>query len=146
MSQPPDLEQLPYEDRIVLAIEAPKGLQKLSERRAADIYNMSRTTLHRRRIGTTSRRDTQPNSSRLTKAEEEAIVRYIKKQDARGFAPTLSYVADMAKQLLAARGGRPVGLNWASTFVNRKHELKTQLTRQRNWQRVMCSDMGVISP
>ena len=113
MSQPPDLEQLPYEDRIALAIEATKGPQKLSERRAADIYNVSRMTLHRRRIGTTSRRNTQPSSSRHTKSEKEAIVRYIKKQDARGFAPTLSYVADMANQLLAARDEKPVGLNWA---------------------------------
>ena len=52
----------------------------------------------------------------------------------------------MANQLLAARGARPVGLNWASTFVSRKHDLKTQLTRQRNWQRAMCSDIEVISP
>ena len=146
MSQPPDLEQFLYEDRIALVIEATKGPQKWSERRAADNYNMSRMTLHRRRIGTTSRRNTQPSSSRLTRSEKEAIVRYIKKQDARGFAPTLSYVADMANQLLAARDEKPVGLNWASTFVSRKHELKTQLTRQRNWQRVMCSNMGVISP
>ena len=58
----------------------------------------------------------------------------------------MSYVADMANQLLAARDEKPVGLNWASTFVSRKHELKTQLTRQRNWQRVMCSNMGVVSP
>jgi len=146
MSQPPDLEQLPYEDRIALAIEATTGPQKLSKRRAADLYNVSRMTLHRRCIGTTSRRDTHPNSSRLTKSEEETIVQYIKKQDARGFAPTLNYVADMANQLLAARGERPVGLNWASIFVSRKQELKTQLTRQCNWQRAMCSDMGVISP
>jgi len=111
MSQPSDLEQLPYEDRIILAVEATKGPQKLTERCAAGLYNVSRRTLHRRRVGTTSRRDTQPNSSRLTKAEEEAIVQYIKKEDARGFAPTLSYVADMANQLLAARGQRPVGLN-----------------------------------
>ena len=92
------------------------------------------------------RRDTQPKSSRLTKTEEEAIIQYIKKQDARGFAPTLSYVEDMANQLLAARGEKPVGPKWASTFVSHKQELKSQLTRQRNRQRVMCSDMGVISP
>ena len=109
MSQPPNLEQLPYEDRIALAIKATHGPQNLSERHAAKLYDVSRRTLRRRRVGTTSRRDTQPNSSRLTKAEEEAIIQYIKKQDTRGFAPTLSYVADMANQLLAARGEKPVG-------------------------------------
>ena len=146
MSQPTDLAQLPYKDRIALAIKATNGLQNYSERHAAKLYDVSRRTLRRRRVGTTSRRDTQPNSSRLTKSEEEAIIQYIKKQDTRGFAPTLSYVADMANQLLAARGEKPVGPKWASTFVSRKHELKAQLTRQRNWQRVMCSDIGVISP
>jgi hypothetical protein len=40
MSQQPDLELLPREDRIILAIEAIESNVLLSQRRAAAIYNV----------------------------------------------------------------------------------------------------------
>ncbi|RYN85670.1 hypothetical protein AA0119_g13236 [Alternaria tenuissima] len=146
MSQQHNREIPPYEDRVILAIQAIREDASLSERRAAAIYNVRRSTLHDRRAGTTSRRDSQVNSSRLTKYEENTLVQYIRKLDARGFAPTLSYVREMANQLLAVRGGGQVGERWASNLVHRKPELKARLTRQRNRQRVLCSDPAVISP
>jgi hypothetical protein len=45
------------------------------------------------------------------------VIQYIRKLDARGFAPTLSYVREMANQLLAARGGTQVGEKWATNLV-----------------------------
>jgi hypothetical protein len=103
MSQQPDLELLPREDRIILAIQAMKSNPTISQRRAAAIYDVAESTLRTRRAKTTSQRDSHPNLSRLTKAEEETVIKYIKKLDAQGFAPTLSYVREMANQLLAAR-------------------------------------------
>jgi hypothetical protein len=44
-------------------------------------------------------------------------VQYIRKLDERGFAPTLSYVQEMANQLLAACGGGQAGVNWAYKFI-----------------------------
>jgi hypothetical protein len=73
-------------------------------------------------------------------------VQYIRKLDERGFAPTLSYVREMASQLLAARGGDQVGEKWARNLVRRKPEIKSQVTRQRDHQRVLCSNPAVISP
>ena len=58
----------------------------------------------------------------------------------------MRYVEDMANQLLAARGEKPVGLRGASNFVKRKGELKTQLIQQRDCQRVLCSNPEVIGP
>jgi hypothetical protein len=52
----------------------------------------------------------------------------------------------MADQLLAVRGGSPVGENWATNYVRRKPELKSQLSRQRDHQRVLCSNPAIISP
>jgi hypothetical protein len=52
----------------------------------------------------------------------------------------------MANQLLAARGEGYVGEKWVRNFVRRKTELKSQLTRQRDRQRVLCSDPGLITP
>ena len=124
MSQQPDLESLPNEDKILLAIKALNSDTTLSERRAAAVYRVSRRTLRDRRAKTASRRDTHPNSSKLSRHEEDTIVQYIRKLDARGFAPTLSYVREMANQLLAARGGNQVGEKWARNLVRQKPEIK----------------------
>jgi hypothetical protein len=73
-------------------------------------------------------------------------VQYIRKLDKRGFAPTLSYVQEMASQLLAACGGDQVGEKWARNLVGQKPKIKSQVTRQRDHQRVLCSNPAVISP
>ena len=45
MDQPPDLESLPKEERIKLALQAIKKPQELSVRRAAIVYNVLEATL-----------------------------------------------------------------------------------------------------
>ena len=92
-----------YEARIILALEALKNNNDLSLRAAAKTYNVSLTTLHHRRDGRTARRDTVPNSKKLTELEEEAILRYIIKLVTQSFPPRMSGVEDMANQLLRAR-------------------------------------------
>jgi hypothetical protein len=118
----------------------------MSQRRAAVVYDVPESTLCTRRAKTTSQRDSHPNPSRLTRPEEETVMQYIKKLDARGFAPTLSYIREMANQLLAARHGGQVGEKWARNLVKRKPEIKPQVTRQRDHQRVLCSNLTIISP
>jgi hypothetical protein len=59
-------------------------------------------------------------------------MQYIKKLDARGFAPTLSYIYKIANQLLAARHGGQVGEKWARNLVKQKPKIKSQVTRQRD--------------
>jgi hypothetical protein len=76
-----------------------------AQRRAAAIYDVPQSTLSNRCAKTAPREDVHPNSSRLQRHEEETILQYIRKLDARGFVPTLSCVREMANQLLAARGG-----------------------------------------
>jgi hypothetical protein len=132
MSQQPDIESLSREDRLVLALQALKSDASLSQRRAADIYNVHKSTLRNRRARTASRRDIQPNRSRLQKHEQETVIQYIRKLDARGFTSTISYVQHMANQLLAARSSGKVGVNWAANFIRRNPEVKSQITRQRD--------------
>ena len=134
------------EDRIKLTLQAIQGLQNLSVRHAAVVYKVSETTLRRRRAGTQSTRDTHPKSSNLSKTEERALVQYIRRLDEQGLAPTLRCVEDMANQLRAARDAEPVGPRWASNFVKREPGLQSRLTRQRDRQRVLCSDSEVIGP
>ncbi|EFQ92104.1 hypothetical protein PTT_10871 [Pyrenophora teres f. teres 0-1] len=109
MSQPPDLEQLSKKERIKAALQAIKSPEKLSLQHAATTYKVSRTTLRRQRVRKMSPRDTHPKSSSLQKIEEAALKHYIKKLDAQEFAPTLRSVEDIANQLRAARGDKPVG-------------------------------------
>jgi hypothetical protein len=146
MSQQPDLELLSRAERITLAIEAIKSNASLSQRRAAAVYNVPETTLRRQRAKPASERVTYPNSSRLQRHEEDTIVQYIRKLDERGFAPTLSYVQEMANQLLAAHGGGQAGVNWAYKFIRRRTEIRSQISRPRDHQRVLCSNPAVISP
>jgi hypothetical protein len=146
MDQPPDLELLPKEDRIKLALQATKNPQNLSVRRAADVYKVPKSTLQDRRAGKQSTRDIHPKSSALTKTEEQTLAQYIRKLDEQGHAPTLYWVEAMANQLRAARDAGPVGPRWASNFVKREPGLQSRMTRQRDRQRVLCSDQGVIGP
>lgn len=134
------------EAAIVLAIQAIDSGGISSVRKAALLFNVSRTTLKRRMDGIRARRDCVPNSSILTKLEEEAIVRYIIDLDSRGFSPSLDEVRDMADTLLKARDASPVGQNWPSTFVRRTRELKTRLNRRRDYQRQKCEDPAIIKP
>jgi hypothetical protein len=146
MSQQPDLELLSRAERITLAIQAIESNASLSQRRAAAVYNVPETTLRRQRAKPASERVTFPNSSRLQRHEEDTIVQYIRKLDERGFAPTLSYVQEMANQLLAARGSGQAGVNWAYKFIRRRTEIRSQISRPRDHRRVLCSNPAIISP
>ncbi|XPS97955.1 hypothetical protein M3J09_007171 [Ascochyta lentis] len=146
MPQPPNPELLSREDRILFALQAIKCDASLSIRRAAAIYNVPRSTLGDRRAGMTAQRDLHPSRANLSKHEEEVLIQQIRKLNARGFAPTLQYVQDMANQLLAVRDGERVGNNWVSRLVSRRTDIKSQVTRLRDRQRVLCSNPAIISP
>jgi hypothetical protein len=121
----PNLKSRPWTDRIILAIQAIKSDASLSLRRAAAVYNVPETTLRRQRAKPASNHNTHHNESKLQRHEEEATIQSIKKLDARGFAPTLSYVREMANQLLAVRGGSQVRENWVYRLVRRRPEIKS---------------------
>jgi hypothetical protein len=129
---------------IQLAISSLNANQIRSGRRAADIFNVPESTLRDRRAGKPARRDCQPNSKKLTQAEEDVIVQYILDLDQRGFAPTLAAVRDMADRLLAVRGGGQVGQKWPSNFVRRTDSLKTSFNRLYDRQRALCEDPVLI--
>ena len=99
------------EARVILALEAVKRDKKLSFRAVAKLYDIPLTTLLYRHASRPIRHDTSPNSRKLTKSEEEAIVQYILELYTRSFPPRLRDVEDMANQLLRVRDVSPVGVN-----------------------------------
>ena len=132
------------EARIILAIEAIRMRKKMSIRRAAQTYNVPKSTLIARmkgRVAKPEKRDVQHN---LTLAEEETLVRYILDLDSRGFPPRIDGVKDMADLLLATRHARPTGKQWAYRFIRRRPELKTRFSRTYDFQRALCEDPKII--
>lgn len=142
---PPILSQhISSEANIYLAISALNKDEIHNERRAAGMFEVSRTTLRRRRAGKSARRDCQPDSKKLTKLEKQVIVNHVFDLDIRGFAPTYAAVRDMADRLLAARGAGQVGVHWLRNFVKRTDSLTTRFNRAYNRQRALCEDPVLI--
>jgi hypothetical protein len=100
---------LEHEGRLQLALSAFNSGQFRSHRAAAAAFDVKRRTLDERARGILFRLATPPNSHKLTRTEEQTIVRYILDLDSRGFAPRLCEVVDMADKLLGVRGGKAVG-------------------------------------
>jgi hypothetical protein len=139
------MECLNKERQMILAIEAIQRDPEQSVRAIAKVYGVSRSSLGSRLNGITARRDTMPNSRKLTDLEESTIIQYVLDLDSRSFPPRLCGVRDMANRLLADRYAPSVGVNWASNFVKRHKELKTRFTRRYDYQRALCEDPNVIS-
>ena len=78
---------LNQEGRILLAIQSLKQGQTQSVRAAATSYDISKLTLRSRINRIPSRRDSLPNSRKLTPIEELAIVQYILDLDSHRFPP-----------------------------------------------------------
>jgi hypothetical protein len=52
-------------------------------------------------------------------------VQYIRKLNKQGFTPTLSYMQEMASQLLAACSSDQVREKWARNLVHQKPKIKS---------------------
>ena len=126
MSQQHNIQKSYTEADILLAISDISSRRVESIRRAAAIYNAPRTTIQYRRAGRRLREDCEPNSKKMNKLEEEAIVQRITEESERGFAPTKQNVRDIANTLLQARGEKPIGKNWVNNFILQTLELRTR--------------------
>jgi hypothetical protein len=131
---------------IFIAISDIASKQIRSERRAAAVYKVPRSTIQGRRAGARPQRDCEPKSKRLTKLEEEVIVHRVLNESLRGVPPSKAHVRDMADRLLRERGGNPTGKNWVDNFIKRTPELRTRWSRPYDRQRAACEDPAVIRP
>jgi hypothetical protein len=123
--------------------------QILTERRAAETFDVARTTLQRRRSRKPARRDCQPNSKKLAQLEEEVIFRYILDRCQRGFAPTYAAVRDMADKLLTARGAGQVEQKWPANFARRSYRLsqnafQSSVRQAESSLRGLCVDWELV--
>lgn len=135
------------EGRILLAISALKNDQIRTVAEAARIFNVPRTSLRRRLDGHPFRPEARSNGHKMTRNEEESLIRWILSMDQRGAAPRPSHVQEMANILLSKRGlpvSQTVGKSWVYNFISRHEEIKTRYSRRYNHQRAKCEDPKII--
>jgi hypothetical protein len=128
-----------------LAIQATIEDRDESERRVIAAFGVPRSTLRDRRDGAILRRDYEPKSKKPSKLEEEALFRRILELDPRGTPATKTMVRDMANDLLAERGGKPVGRHWVDNLKTRTPEIKLRRSRPYDRQRALNKDPRVIT-
>jgi hypothetical protein len=146
MSQQRQAQKTYTEADIQLVISDIKLQQIQSERRAAAVYKVPRTTVQHRRNSKRPRRDCEPNAKRLTKLEEEAILQGVLEYSLHGLPVSRADVRDMADRLLRERASKPVGKNWVDNFVKRTPELRKRWSRPYDRQRAACEDPAIIQP
>jgi transposase len=118
------------EGRILLAISDLKNGKIHSVRQAAEIYNVSRSTLQNRVNGMAYRAEKRANNHKLTQFEEESLVKWVLDLDKRGLPPRHSLVREMANHLLLQHGNQQVGEKWVYNLVQRRPEIKQGITRE----------------
>jgi hypothetical protein len=118
------MSQSSNEARIILALQALQNNPDVSTRRAAEIYQVGRMQLWRRQQGIQSRRDSGPNSRRLSDLEEQTIVQFILDLDSRGFPSRQRVVEEMANSLLADRDAPPSASDGLITSLSDNQSLR----------------------
>jgi hypothetical protein len=143
---PPNRVQIsPNEGSILLAISAFQSGQFSTIPAAAKAYNVSRTTLYERIKGRPSREDYTPTNKKLSKIEEDVLLRDILKLDAQGLSPTISLMREMADIICRAKGVPRVRVKWVNNFMNRTPALTTKLRRAYECQRKLYEDPEIIT-
>ena len=90
---PPTTARLPpNEGDILLAISSINRSQIQSVRQAVLTFNVPKSTLRSQRTRVSLRYNYQPKLKKLTKLEEEVIIRYILDLDLQGFTPSLNAI------------------------------------------------------
>jgi hypothetical protein len=102
--------------------------------------------LRDQRAGRRARCDCEPVVKRLTKLEEEAIIKRVLEESERGIPSSKADVQDMADKLLRELGGKPVGKNWVDNFVWHTPELHKRWSRPYNCQQAACKDLAILQP
>jgi hypothetical protein len=100
-------KRVEQEGRLLVAIQAIKNQEFSSLRKAAEVFDVPRSTLTTRLNGINYRADLRANNHKLTTYEEESLYKWIISLDDRGAAPRPNIVREAANILLEARDSTP---------------------------------------
>jgi hypothetical protein len=148
MPPPHNAQRLQKEGRLDLSIAAIQASPILNTQKAAQLYDVPRTTLRRRLQHVPTVQQFNAQKRKLYPTEEQSLVEWILELDRRGFPPHIIDVRRMADNLLDARGQsprpQPVGQQWVHRFINRQSELQTKWNRKFHSQRAKSENPVTI--
>jgi hypothetical protein len=137
------------EGRLALASHARKNNQISSTREAARTYRVAKSTLQGRQNGRQSRQEAAAKRRLLLPHEEQELVTWIGSMQRRGFPPFLINVREMAYALRKRRLGKsakPIGRCWVTRWLTSHKDVKTSLSRSRDYQRFKNENRHQIQP
>lgn len=138
------------EGRLQLALKAMADGTIKHLKTAAQLYDVSRDTLRRRRAGIVARHERSAPTRKLNDCEEQVLVNWILDMDSRGYSPRVAEVRRKADILLKERTQSTnkdpptVGHNWSTNFIKRRPELRSKFQRKKDQQRAKCEDPKII--
>ena len=116
-----------------------------SVRRAAEIYNVPRSTLHDRVSGKI-RIDSKPGKKPyLSVEEEEELVSFFLKCAKIGYSHTRREALAIVQRILESKGIHPVGDGWWKRFCDRHPQLTLRVAMPLSKARALATDHDVIS-
>ncbi|KAF8234248.1 DDE-domain-containing protein [Tricholoma matsutake] len=128
-----DILALPQEDQIQLAINAitkaglkPNCDQQLLICKAAETYDIPRTTLHSHMKGLHTHAEAHVEQQALSPAKEEVLIKWAKVQGHCGILLTYSTLTKYASEIL----GKLIGESWPKRFLARHPDLKAKALNQ----------------
>jgi hypothetical protein len=116
-----------------------------SVRKAADLYEIPRTTLQARMNGAQPHSKAHITFQKLSPIEEDSIERSCKLLYGWGWPMTIAAIEGFAKQLLLAKGiTEPLGNHWYQNFLLRHPNLKLSRSRTLDEARKDASHLEVL--
>ncbi|KAH7460547.1 hypothetical protein FOMA001_g19487 [Fusarium oxysporum f. sp. matthiolae] len=104
----------------------------LSQTGAAHKRGVPRSTLSGRLFGQASRNERIQAHQRISKSQEETLLRWVLRQESLGYALSHSQLRACVEAILKQQGdNKPLGKHWTTRFVKRHLELSTKLGKRQ---------------
>ena len=140
------LPEFSRSERIELAYKAWQESNDMSIRKAARIYGISRSTLHRRTKGALSNKASRQARQRLSVGEEEALQLWLLQLNKWGWPARISQLEAIAIDLLRAKGDiEELGIYWTRSFLLRYPELKKKFVVGLDKERSLAQNPDIIT-
>ncbi|KAF6514166.1 hypothetical protein HZS61_006422 [Fusarium oxysporum f. sp. conglutinans] len=104
----------------------------LSQNEAAQKRGVPQWTISRRLSGQASRNERIQAHQRISKSQEETLIRWVLRQESLGYAPSHSQLRACVEAILQQQGdNKPLGKHWTTRSVKRHLELSTKLGKRQ---------------
>lgn len=134
------------ETQLQMAISAYKRKCFKSIAAAAEVFDVSKETLHNWLHGIKPWRETHANGHKLSVIEEKVLTKCLLEADKWGFPIQPEFLWRMAQILLQEQSpsSPPIGINWASKFVKHHPEIQTRYNWWMPYQKAKQKDPMII--